>query len=52
MLKVKDHKKFACCDYISDNECENPYSLGDVVTSVSEDGTEIEIGMAMFQSMK
>lgn len=34
-MKVKDHKKYACFDYIS-NECNNPFKLGDVVFKAKE----------------
>jgi len=42
MLKVKDHKEFACFDYKS-NKCDNPYPLGAVVIRHNEDGTEIGV---------
>lgn len=44
-MKVRDHKKFCCFDYVSDNPAyhNHGYSLGDVVTKVSEDGTEIGV---------
>jgi hypothetical protein len=41
-MKVKDHKKFCHFDYESDMSNKN-FQLGDVVTKVSEDGTEIGV---------
>jgi hypothetical protein len=41
-MKVKDHLKFCCFDYES-NISNTNFQLGDVVTKVSEDGTEIGV---------
>lgn len=40
-MKVKDHKIFACFDYISKDS--SKIKLGDVVKKVSEDGVEIGV---------
>jgi len=47
-MRVKDHKKYACFDYIS-NECDNPFKLGDVVFKAKEyDGTPCnEVGVVL-----
>jgi hypothetical protein len=41
-MKVKDHTKFASFDYESDMS-NTSFQLGDIVTKVSEDGTEIGV---------
>lgn len=41
-MKVKDHKKFCHFDYESDMS-NTSFQLGDIVTKVSEDGTEIGV---------
>ena len=41
-MKVKDHKEFCCFEYESDMSNTN-FQLGDIVTKVSEDGTEIGV---------
>jgi hypothetical protein len=41
-MKVKDHLKFSRFDYKSDMS-NTSFQLGDVVTKVSEDGTEIGV---------
>jgi len=47
-MKVKDHKKYACFDYVS-NECSNPLQLGDIVIKRKdyEGDTVNEIGVIL-----
>jgi len=44
-MKVKDHKEFACFEYISleENQKESLFGLSDIVTRTGEDGTEIGV---------